>query len=123
MRAVAITLSAVLLAACQPTERPPLVLQQVNDRINRDITYTPDQDEKRDHCKPMMRAVFEGGDCDDYVCAKAELLAMQGITDTRMVGGYTSDGQAHVVLEVAGWYLDNRHDAVTAKPIDFRPIR
>lgn len=103
-------------------------LQVVNERVNTDITYTPDgMDTAWKHATETMKTMK--GDCEDYAIVKAFILKKQGESiDDMSIGIFrTPENGTHAMLMCKGeytkgifkrvtvpcvWILDNRVSAI-----------
>lgn len=97
-------------------------LNTINRGLNGKIKYVPNES-----VQSMENSLEHGGDCNDYVMAKAKALRMNGYTDDQMkvVTGWADDfGQAHSVLMVTPKdggnpvIMDNRPDYQNLVPLD-----
>jgi predicted transglutaminase-like cysteine proteinase len=63
------------------------------------------------------------GDCEDFALACRKLCRREGIP-SRLVHCLTETGEGHLVLECAGYILDNRYDWVkTNTSLDYQWIK
>lgn len=97
------------LAACTTV---PAHLQQVNTRVNHNITYMSDQVQYGEPDRWVANPTSGKGDCEDYALTKQEIVGGQ-VLACNLYGTW------HAVLVVDGWVLDNlRDNPVPAKYYD-----
>jgi predicted transglutaminase-like cysteine proteinase len=91
-------------------------LQAILNRVRKDFVYKPDllQYSKLEHWqdKESVETNLSGGkwlgDCDDFALTCRYLCRQEGLP-SRLVYCLTESDEGHLVLEVKGWILDNRH--------------
>jgi predicted transglutaminase-like cysteine proteinase len=63
------------------------------------------------------------GDCEDFALACRKVCRREGIP-SRLVYCLTETGEAHLVLECAGYILDNRYDCIkTNTSLDYQWLK
>lgn len=93
----------LLLTSCSSTNE----LYRMNKQIN-SYKYIPD---KENYMKtPTQFYTDGGGDCEDFANAKYEMLEKMGYKDINFVWDIPNK---HMMVEGAGYVLDNRTDAIT----------
>lgn len=98
-------------------------LDAIHKEVYSRFTYTPDIKQwgeverwltKREAEAAILSEGTIKGDCDDFALVCRHLCRKQDIP-SRLVVCKTEENEYHIVLEVDGWILDNRHRKVKAR--------